>query len=163
MCNLFRILHIKFDIPQKEKCGHKTNTFMLVLHSVCSCVFLMHRQILPYKMVLHSNYISRTWDILSWDKNHFSVLIWRYRKVKAMSGLLSSNICMSFMMGVCILLRVLSRLSVNRLPKRLFKRFYSYLIATCFDLSAGHLQANCTNYSKKLLYLQRIRCVLVQI
>jgi hypothetical protein len=41
--------------------------------------------------------------------------------------------------------------------------FYSYLIATCFGLSDGHLQANRTNYSKKLLYLQRIRCVLVQI
>jgi hypothetical protein len=66
-------------------------------------------------------------------------------------------------MGVCILLRVLSRLSVNHLMQRLLKMFYSYLIATCFGLADGHLQVNRTNYSKKLLYLQRIRCVLVQI
>jgi hypothetical protein len=37
------------------------------------------------------------------------------------------------------------------------------LFATCFGLSDGHLQANRTTYSKKLLYLQRIRCVLEQI
>jgi hypothetical protein len=47
--------------------------------------------------------------------------------------------------------------------QRLLKMFYSYLIATCFGLSDGHLQATCKNYSKKLLYLQWIRCVLVQI
>jgi hypothetical protein len=44
-------------------------------------------------------------------------------------------------MGLCLLLRVLSRLSVNRLPQRLLKMFYSYLIATCFGLSDGHLQS----------------------
>jgi hypothetical protein len=41
--------------------------------------------------------------------------------------------------------------------------FYSYLIETCFGLTDGHLQANRTNYSKKLLYLQWTRSVLVQI
>jgi hypothetical protein len=56
-----------------------------------------------------------------------------------------------------------SRLSVNHLRQQLLKMFYSYLIATCFGLSDGHLQVNRTNYSKKLLYLQRICCVLVQI
>jgi nitroimidazol reductase NimA-like FMN-containing flavoprotein (pyridoxamine 5'-phosphate oxidase superfamily) len=53
-------------------------------------------------------------------------------------------------MRVGILFRVLSRLSVNRLPQRLFKLFYSYLIATSFGLSDGHLQVNRTNYSKML-------------
>jgi hypothetical protein len=73
----------------------------------------------------------------------------------------SYNAC--WLHGLCCSVYPRLRFSVNRLPHRLLNIFYSYLIATCFGLSDGHLQANRTNYSKKLLYLQRVRCVLVQI
>jgi hypothetical protein len=64
-------------------------------------------------------------------------------------------------MGLCILLRVLSRsVSKTVLRNKCSRCFYFILfIATCFGLYDGHPQVNCTKYENKLLFLQRIRCV----
>jgi hypothetical protein len=69
------------------------------------------------------------------------------------------NIC--FYYGVMHpVARIIKVCQSNRPPQRMFKIFLFILfIATCFGLSDGHLQVNRTNYSKKLLFLQRIRCV----
>jgi hypothetical protein len=63
----------------------------------------------------------------------------------------------TFIMGVCILLRVLSRLSVNRFPQRLLKMFYSYLNAAWFGLYDDHLQANRTKYATDPLCFSKVK------
>jgi hypothetical protein len=67
---------------------------------------------------------------------------------------------MSFYYGVmhpvALIIKVVSETVFSNDCLRCFIHIF---IATCFGLSDGHLQANRTNYSKKLLLLQRIRCV----
>jgi hypothetical protein len=63
-----------------------------------------------------------------------------------------------FIVGLCILLRVISKLSENYHSQQLYEMFLFVILATCFGLYTGHPQAILIifKYLKKLLFLQRI-------